>query len=300
MYNGAFILGLAAKATVIFTAGAALTLALRHSAAARYLTWISVFAAILALPLLSLLSWSIPVQAPSPIAAPTAVHLTLSATPAVTAQAFPWARSLTLVWLGGFAFLLFRIATGHLTARAMLRRSQRVTNAGWLKSLDDVASEITSRATLLQSDETDVPLSYGFVRPAIVLGGNFESWTADRRRAVLIHELTHVRRRDTLLTLMAQLATAVYWPHPLAWFALARFRKEQECSCDDAVLQAGVHEADYADHLVSVARTFERWPVAHAMARTNHLEERVRALLDPSKRRLALTPRMCAITMRRT
>ncbi len=303
MYNGAFILAIAAKATAILAGGAVVTSALRQSAAARYLTWICVFAAILMLPVLSLQSWTIAVPAPAAISqtvVPSAVHRVPTGSVPAAAPEFSWLRAAAVIWLGGVVFLLFRIGAGHLKARAIRRRAKRVNHPAWLESFEEASAltSTTGRATLFASDEIDVPVSYGFLHPAIVLGGNFENWTADRRRAVLIHELTHVRRRDTLLTLLAQLSTAVYWIHPLAWFAQARFRKEQECSCDDAVLQAGVAEADYADHLVSVARSFEptsAWPVAPAMARASHLEERVRSLLDPSRRRLTLTPRMCAI-----
>ena len=77
---------------------------------------------------------------------------------------------------------------------------------------------------------------------------------------------------------------------------MARFRKEQEQSCDDAVVIAGMKQSVYAEHLVDLARTMSSsrpiLPVRSSMADSCNLEQRVRALLDPHRKRRALNRRI--------
>ncbi len=114
---------------------------------------------------------------------------------------------------------------------------------------------------------------------------------------VLLHELTHARRRDPLLWLMAQITGAIYWFHPLVWLALAGFRREQERSCDDAVVNAGAARPAYAEHLVALARDIapaRAYSAALGMAATSDLEQRVRSLLDARRNRQGLRRGICA------
>jgi TonB family protein len=82
----------------------------------------------------------------------------------------------------------------------------------------------------------------------------------------------------------------------LAWLAAARFRREQERSCDDAVVRAGAEQSAYAEHLVGLARSVAHagaYAAALGMAATSDLEQRVRALLDARRNRNGLSRRLC-------
>jgi TonB family protein len=99
-----------------------------------------------------------------------------------------------------------------------------------------------------------------------------------------------------LLWLLAQVAVALYWFHPLAWLAAARFRREQERSCDDAVVRAGTDGSVYAAQLVELARSATNagaYVAALAIAASSDLEQRVRALLDGRANRNGLSRRVC-------
>ena len=78
--------------------------------------------------------------------------------------------------------------------------------------------------------------------------------------------------------------------------AAARFRREQERSCDDAVVRAGAEQSVYAQHLVDLARSVMHagaYAAALGMAATSDLEQRVRALLDKHRNRNGLSRRAC-------
>jgi TonB family protein len=132
-------------------------------------------------------------------------------------------------------------------------------------------------------------MTWGVGHPHVVLPLDTEHWSDERRRAVLAHELAHVRRRDWLIQILAEVVCAVYWFHPLFWFAYRRLRSQSEHACDDVVVNLGVDAGDYAAHLLQIvraARIDDRvWRSALAMARSSQLEERFAALLVPAPNR---------------
>ena len=125
-----------------------------------------------------------------------------------------------------------------------------------------------------------------------------DAWPAERLRIVLLHELAHVKRRDCLTHMLAQISCALYWFNPLAWMAARHLRTERERACDDLVLAAGTRGPDYADQLLEIARVMRsgRFPAllagaSLAMAHRSQLEGRLMAILDPTVPRSRRVPR---------
>jgi len=116
------------------------------------------------------------------------------------------------------------------------------------------------------------------------------SWPAERRRAVLLHEMAHVHRGDAAAQLIARLALALYWWNPLEWIAWRELVKERERAADDFVLRAGIDAPEYASHLLEIARAMTtkiNLSGAVAMARRSQLEGRLMAILDSKRSRHA-------------
>jgi hypothetical protein len=125
----------------------------------------------------------------------------------------------------------------------------------------------------------------------LVLPVEAREWTPDVRRAVVLHEVAHIVRRDPLSQLLSQLACALYWFVPLAWHGARRAAALRERACDDIVLGAGVRPAAYADSLIALARSISMpvSPAVVAMAQPSRMRERVEAILNPSLRRGRVT-----------
>lgn len=134
------------------------------------------------------------------------------------------------------------------------------------------------------------PLTWGIVRPEIVLPGSWQNWPPEKCRAILAHEYAHVRRRDTLTTAVSGLVCCLFWAQPLVWLAHRRLRLAAEQSCDDEVVAAGMAPAAYAEVLLEVVRG-HRHGTALAMASPTGLPARIRSLLDPDLRRTPMNAR---------
>ncbi|HUR94207.1 MAG TPA: M56 family metallopeptidase, partial [Gemmatimonadales bacterium] len=197
-----------------------------------------------------------------------------------------WAPWLLAVWLSGVSLVLLRLARDVRRISAVTRRAAPLCRGSLQELCVQVAAElgVHQPVRLALTRELAVPVSWGVRRPVVLLPVSARSWSAERKRVVLGHELAHVRRGDYAGHLLIELACALHWPNPYAWRAAHRARLEQEQACDDRVLGLGTGPVEYAQHLLDIARTFAAPTIAGrgalAMAATATLPERMRAILD--------------------
>ncbi|HKW03516.1 MAG TPA: M56 family metallopeptidase [Vicinamibacterales bacterium] len=308
---------IAIKATTLLAAAGLVQVVVgrKASAAARHLIWTLTLAAVLALPLMLALlpRWtveipvaqattlaplggrvatidtSLPVAQPaSPSVAPTDRAIAASTT---DNTATTWPVLVVAIYAIGVLLLLARIGLERLALRRIVRSAHPVTDPAWQHALDDCVRRMrcSQPVQLLQSTTDIMPMTFGSGRATIIVPASADTWADDRRRAVLLHELAHVARRDCLTQTFAAVARAVYWPHPGIWWAARRLRVECELACDDRVLAMGTEARDYAIHLLEIARSFNAAPaVALGMARARQLEGRLIAVLDIARNRSAL------------
>jgi beta-lactamase regulating signal transducer with metallopeptidase domain len=316
------MLMLLAKATLILLVALGITLTMqRASAGARHLVWLVTLAALLLVPALT--AWapiplrvlpatakSAPTVAPSLNAsvptnragkidkagATTPVDSKSEAAPASPLgdeiASSPVLSGLSIVFLIWAAVLLVIAASlGYATLmlHRIVNRARPLDTEDWLTPLFEVSDRLglDEPPRLLRSEDAKMPFACGVFRATIVLPAECDSWSLDRRRAVLLHELAHVRRHDLVGHTLGRLACAVYWFHPLVWTAAKRLRSESERACDDLALACGARATDYAEHLLDIVTSVRRDAtpsVALAMARRKEFEGRMLAILDPELR----------------
>lgn len=195
-----------------------------------------------------------------------------------------------LVWGLGFLAVSLWVGLGLIRIHVFGRGARRITSGPTVRLLKRLSTErgIRRRVTLLQGGPSQTPVTWGVLRPRILLPSTTNDWPSSRLRAVLLHELAHIRRHDCLTQVVARLACGFYWFNPLAWMAAAWLRRERELACDDAVLRAGPLPSEYAGHLLDLARESRSgFPggVAVAMARSAGIGDRLRAVLDAGRPR---------------
>ena len=188
------------------------------------------------------------------------------------------------IWLTGAVLSVLMLGIGLARLYRIDARSALVQNSPWQDGLPP-------SATVRMTHCPGLLLVWGALRPTIIVPTAALSWAPERVSVVLHHEAAHIRRRDWILQIGAELVRAVYWFHPLVWIACARLRAESEIACDDAVIAEGAAGLDYATHVVEIARelTTERELPAPAIVRASTLERRVRAMLDHTRNRKPLS-----------
>ncbi|MEM7477542.1 MAG: M56 family metallopeptidase [Planctomycetota bacterium] len=151
------------------------------------------------------------------------------------------------------------------------------------------SSSQNRNTALLRSEHHEIPLVWGLWNHKIALPISATSWDDSKLRSVLLHELGHIQRQDTITMLLAQITCAMYWFNPLLWRLCQRMQMERECACDDLVLGRGVAASSYAEHLLQIAESFQQSrnrPICGlAMATRSDLDSRLEAVLCPNRNR---------------
>ncbi|MEM1270139.1 MAG: M56 family metallopeptidase, partial [Bacteroidota bacterium] len=200
-------------------------------------------------------------------------------------------EAIGLTWLLGVVFFAGRLFYGTWQMRRITRRASRVDEAQLIRlgSNIEMHYDIERPVRIYVSERVSMPMTWGAIRPVVLLPQDALEWDDERLRAVLLHEYAHIKRWDWVTQSVGQLAVALHWFNPLAWMALKQLRREHERASDDQVLMAGLKASSYATHLLDIARTY--WTAGWvarptvAMARRSELEGRMLAILDPRRRR---------------
>jgi TonB family protein len=199
------------------------------------------------------------------------------------------------VWTVGALLNLLVLGAGMFRLARVKSRAHPVGPGYWSDLANEIARAygIRRRVLLLHSDHPTLLVTWGMLRPTVILPRSAQHWPEDRVRVVLSHEMAHIQRGDWLAQIAAELLRSMYWFNPLAWILCRTLRHESEQAADDAVLNVGIEGRDYAAHLLDVARAVRRhgeawWP-APAIVRSSTLERRITAMLDAHLDRRPLT-----------
>ncbi|MDO8070123.1 M23/M56 family metallopeptidase [Janthinobacterium sp. SUN176] len=126
-----------------------------------------------------------------------------------------------LVYLLGVACTAWRWQRGRATLRTLLRLAQRRRLHG---------------TDVLEVDAPISPMLVGVWRPRLLLPAHLAQFTPEQQQMVIAHELTHARRRDPMLLLLATMLQALLWFHPAARWLAGKLAWAQELGCDRQVL----------------------------------------------------------------
>jgi beta-lactamase regulating signal transducer with metallopeptidase domain len=241
------------------------------------------------------------VEKPLPITNPSGVDaLPQQESATALSKMLSWVLA---IWCVGAVLLLVRLLIGFRATNLLTRGAAEFKDPKLIELFSSLLTELRlkGKVRLLRSEHTLMPIVCGVLRPIVLLPASADAWSEERRKMVLLHELTHVKRKDCLTQMLAQIACAFYWFNPFVWYAARRLRVEREQACDDNVVSSGTKPSDYAHHLLEIARYLQersifQWSQSTtvAMARKSQLEGRLLAILSKEGKRRAMSQLMTA------
>lgn len=164
-------------------------------------------------------------------------------------------------WAIGAGMVLGRFALGVWTLRRWTRDGQGVEAAAWTAPLERISA--ARRPRLVASAAVSAPLSWG-IPPGVVLIGHDQLARPETARAVLAHELAHLRRGDWIFLVMSRMALGLFWFNPLVWGLHAALSARSE-EAADAEAVGELDRKSYARALIDLASEFNP-PAALGMA----------------------------------
>jgi beta-lactamase regulating signal transducer with metallopeptidase domain len=201
--------------------------------------------------------------------------------------AMPWiALAVTTYLLVTLGFLI-RFAIGLILSVRLERVAQRVHDSRALALLSSRARSlgIKDLPRLAESELLSVPVTFGVLRPAILLPSGWRDWDEVELDAVISHEISHVARRDAFIDRLSLLHRAVFWFSPLSWYLTRCIAELAEEASDEAALAAGADRTRYAETLLGFFAELEAtpgraWWQGVAMATAGQAEKRLDRILE--------------------
>ncbi len=197
----------------------------------------------------------------------------LNRSPAVAVPKIPWSIVLPSIWLVVLLGLIGIACTRYMRLLMLLRRIDRAPHRWqqqWQAVLDQSSRRGCGRGAEMLVSETVGPLLVR--RPTgyalIVPESYWRQLDPSQRLGVMLHELSHLRRRDVWRQLAARAIAAVHWFNPVAWWALRQYEHAAELACDHLVARQGkAAAAGFASALVELVQWHDRRGASSQLSR---------------------------------
>lgn len=191
----------------------------------------------------------------------------------------PW----LIIYLTGLLSCIAFLAVSYWKCLQKFRMSLPVDEGygiAWLKE-----HPLKRNVSIRQSDMITAPLTYGLLRPVILMPKTTEWENEEQIKYILMHEYVHIRRFDSAAKLIAAITLCVHWFNPMVWIMYALFNRDIELSCDERVVRAfGENtKAFYANTLIYMEEKRSGLVPFYSSFSKNSIEERITAIMKIKK-----------------
>lgn len=204
-------------------------------------------------------------------------------------------KSLYIIWLIGVLGLGSYWTVGYTRAKHKIQRLNDVSDEAVLKLFEDCKSRVMGqdKGKNIRLAQGHYSMIFGILKPVITLPGDKSERVLEM---CLLHELTHYRYKDYLMTYVQLIALSFHWFNPLVWLAVRQMKLDIEYSCDERVIALGVSKKYYASTLLEMIPVHQPnkqtpyrqvWVFAQGMGSGTHeVKSRIKKIAGMKKRRL--------------
>ncbi|WP_160646978.1 M56 family metallopeptidase [Chengkuizengella marina] len=146
---------------------------------------------------------------------------------------------LGMVWIMGAVVMFLFILMVNIQYNWRLSKKERCKDEEILTLIDKCKEELNVRTNvqIIYDDKIESPSITGFFVPKISISKKlFESLSRNEKKYVLLHELTHIKKKDILIHWMSMVVQTIHWFNPIIWYSFYKMRKDCELSCDASIL----------------------------------------------------------------
>jgi beta-lactamase regulating signal transducer with metallopeptidase domain len=179
---------------------------------------------------------------------------------AVSDTDWSWRSTVGIAAASASMLALTHWFVGVVMIGRLRRRSRPILDARLAEIVDECrqALGLAGPVDLRSSAEIGAAATCGVYRPTLILAGDWQSWNESDLRAVVAHELAHIRRRDFAIGLFARFCLGISGYHPLAHWLAARLRFAQELAADQLAAAIAGGRAAYRRSLARMALKQDR------------------------------------------
>ncbi len=202
-----------------------------------------------------------------------------------------------LIWLIGAVLMITVFIAKYMAAYGKFRFSETLKTgyaAEWIKG-----QHLKRKIEIRTLPGISSPLTYGIIKPVILLPEDLDLTDSETLDYILTHELTHIKRFDIIRKLLAAAALCVHWFNPAVWIMYLLFNRDIELVCDEAVLKTVKNGSrrGYAMALIRMEEMKSGFSSLYSHFSKNAAEERILAIMKNTKKGLISVMAACAVVM---
>lgn len=158
------------------------------------------------------------------------------------------------LWFTGVLLIYTYILFVNFIFYLKLRRCIPCKDEVILKTFHQCTDKLhlTRKVTLLYHNRIKSPMVWGILHPKILIPEETSKHLSEKELSfILLHELTHIKRRDLALNLIRLILLGIHWFNPVIWYSLHQMKQDCEISCDACVLKT-LNEDEYKQYGLTI------------------------------------------------